>query len=109
MRVGDIVRRMTTALGIEACSPCKRRQQLLNRWGENFRSAALGGPNACELARDEAENALALLREQHALGLDVLHVLGRGAEVRSSFFWLAESRLRGVFYGCQPAATFKAP
>ena len=30
--VGDVVARMTSAVGIKPCAPCKRRQAALNRW-----------------------------------------------------------------------------
>lgn len=29
---GDVVARMTSAVGIKPCAPCKRRQAALNRW-----------------------------------------------------------------------------
>lgn len=29
---GDLVARITTAVGVKPCEPCKRRQQALNRW-----------------------------------------------------------------------------
>lgn len=29
---GDLVAKMTNALGIRQCAPCKRRQELLNRY-----------------------------------------------------------------------------
>jgi hypothetical protein len=29
--LGDTVKKMTSALGIKQCSPCKRRQEKLNR------------------------------------------------------------------------------
>lgn len=29
---GDVVARMTSAVGIKPCAPCKQRQEKLNRW-----------------------------------------------------------------------------
>jgi len=29
---GDVVARMTSAVGIKPCAPCKQRQAKLNRW-----------------------------------------------------------------------------
>lgn len=32
MLFGDLIAKLTTALGVRPCPPCKRRQQALNQW-----------------------------------------------------------------------------
>lgn len=97
---------MTHALGFEACTPCKRRQQVLNQWGENFRAAALGGKDACALCEDEIAASLGLMSEQHLVGHDALRILGRYAETWGAFFWFAETALRSKCYGCEETPYF---
>jgi hypothetical protein len=36
MRLGDVVARMTQAMGVQPCAPCKRRQEWLNRFGDRI-------------------------------------------------------------------------
>lgn len=37
--VGDAIAMLTGLVGIESCAPCKRRQQILNQWGDDLAGA----------------------------------------------------------------------
>ena len=34
--IGDVIARLTGAVGIQPCAPCKRRQEWLNRFGDRI-------------------------------------------------------------------------
>lgn len=64
MKLGDKVKAVTEALGIEQCAPCKRRQQRLNDWGEWLAGVFVARPRESqtmtphEIARAQAATAV---------------------------------------------------